>query len=386
MMCCAGPNADATTTMQANYEGPPCFNYFISPITGLSSYAAVTYVQGTGISNNNKTGFAAAISAASTADATILVVGLDMTQESEGNDRTIVALPGSQLQLIQQVCGAAKGPCIVVSINGGGVDLSWARDNATVAGILWAGYPGPLGGRAIAQTIFGDNIPAGRLTSTWYPASFTTQVSMFDMNMRPGTSLWPGTNPGRTYRFYTEAPVFPFGLGTSPALHSLLLIFPDDQWIVCSCCAGLSYSNFTYTPVNGPLEVPIAPTKQYIADNAIFEARYAPLESETVATYWINVTNNGPFDADDAVLGFVEPPGGGENGTPLQFLFGFQRVHVPAGQSVLVWLGLEARHLTQVQTNGARVAWPGKYTIRFGLRETAAQGQGLALFEVQTTD
>ena len=72
------------------------------------------------------------------------------------------------------------------------------------------------------------------------------------------------------------------------------------------------------------------------------------------------------------------PPGAGENGVPLQSLFGFERVHVPAGQTVTVYLYPTLVDLTVVTALGERVAQPGSYTVRFGLRETATMGQGFA--------
>jgi hypothetical protein len=141
-------------------------------------------------------------------------------------------------------------------------------------------------------------------------------------------------------------------------------------------CAGLSYTTFSYSVVDPSPTVSLAATQQYLRDNARHGGVYAPLRSEVVANYAVSVTNTGSVDAEDVVLGFTVPPGAGQNGTPLTELFGFQRVFVPAGQTVQVWLGLEARHLTQVNSNGARVIWPGEYTVNFGVKATAQHGGG----------
>jgi beta-D-xylosidase 4 len=98
------------------------------------------------------------------------------------------------------------------------------------------------------------------------------------------------------------------------------------------------------------------------------------------------VTNTGTVDADDVVLGFLVAPGAGTNGVPLQELFGFERVFVPAGQTVTVWLGVSARHLTQVLQDGSRAAAPGAYTVRFGLRESSTLGMGFAEARFTTRD
>jgi beta-D-xylosidase 4 len=138
----------------------------------------------------------------------------------------------------------------------------------------------------------------------------------------------------------------------------------------------------------------------------------------------VNVTNTGSVDSDDVVLGFLTPPGAGQNGVPIQQLFGFevrgllecavtteepavlwcyavrhirgitvraipvaalcpaphplQRVHIKAGETVTVYLAANGVSFTQVQEDGSRVAWPGEYVVRFGVKETEAFGMGFA--------
>ena len=92
----------------------------------------------------------------------------------------------------------------------------------------------------------------------------------------------------------------------------------------------------------------------------------------------ISVTNTGTVDSDDVVLGFLVPPGAGVDGVPLQELFGFERVHVPAGQTVTVYLGAQGVRFTQAGVDGVRRALGGEYKVRFGVRETAAGGMGFA--------
>ena len=92
----------------------------------------------------------------------------------------------------------------------------------------------------------------------------------------------------------------------------------------------------------------------------------------------MNVTNTGSVDSDDVVLGFLVPPGAGSNGVPLQELFGFERVFVPAGQTVTVYLGAQGVRFTQAGQDGVRRALGGEYRVRFGVRETASEGMGFA--------
>ena len=104
-----------------------------------------------------------------------------------------------------------------------------------------------------------------------------------------------------------------------------------------------------------------------------------------VMQHTITVTNTGTIDADDVVLGFIKPPGGGQNGVPLQSLYDFARVHVPAGESVAVSLNATALDFTVVDEQGHRQVLAGKYSFQWGIPETADLGQGWAEQTVMTT-
>lgn len=105
-----------------------------------------------------------AMKAAKKADATILFMGLDLSVEAESLDRVDLLLPGYQTQLINQVAEVSRGPVILVIMSAGGVDVSFARDSDKIQAILWAGYPGEEGGRAIADVVFGKYNPGKRST------------------------------------------------------------------------------------------------------------------------------------------------------------------------------------------------------------------------------
>ena len=94
------------------------------------------------------------------------------------------------------------------------------------------------------------------------------------------------------------------------------------------------------------------------------------------AAFSVEVTNTGTRDADDVVLGFLTPPGSGQDGVPLKTLFGFDRVHVKAGETVTVWLYPEMSDLTTVDAMGLRVANPGEYTLSVGIPEVAEHSMG----------
>jgi hypothetical protein len=97
---------------------------------------------------------------AAAADATVLVMGADLSIEAESRDRVDILLPGQQQLLITAVANASTGPVILVIMSGGGMDVSFAKTNDKITSILWVGYPGEAGGAAIADIIFGSYNPS----------------------------------------------------------------------------------------------------------------------------------------------------------------------------------------------------------------------------------
>jgi beta-D-xylosidase 4 len=143
---------------------------------------------------------------------------------------------------------------------------------------------------------------------------------------------------------------------------------------------GLSFTTWTYTPLPDPQPpslAALAAAADAHATTGVIGHIPASLKA-TAVSFYVNVTNTGTVDSDDVVLGFLVPPGAGTNGVPLQELFGFERVHVPAGQTVTVYLGAQGVRFTQAGADGVRRALGGEYKVRFGVRETAAHGMGFA--------
>jgi beta-glucosidase len=154
--------------------------------------------------------FDAAVSAARAADAVVFVGGLTAEVEGEemrvsypgfaGGDRTDIALPAIQQKLLEALHATGK-PVVLVLTTGSAVGLRWAKEH--LPGILVAWYPGQQGGNAVADVLFGDVSPAGRLPVTFYES--VEQLPPFaDYSME-----------GRTYRYFRGEPAFPFGYGLS---------------------------------------------------------------------------------------------------------------------------------------------------------------------------
>ena len=149
-----------------------------------------------------------AVTAARDADAAVLVVGLDGEWETEGRDRDDLQLPGRQVELIEAVV-AAQPRTVVVVLAGSPVDLTWAE---RVPALLWGWYPGQEGGRAIADVLFGDREPGGRLPCT-FPRRLEDTPAAGDT--APGVLRYDeGVVTGhRWYDVQGVEPAFPFGFG-----------------------------------------------------------------------------------------------------------------------------------------------------------------------------
>lgn len=218
-----------------------------------------------------------------------------------GGDRTDVALPAPQQALLRELAATHK-PVVVVLFNGSAV----AVDTSLASAILDAWYPGEEGGTAIAETIAGENNPAGRLPVTVYKS--VSQLPPFnDYSMR-----------GRTYRYFKGQPLFGFGF-------------------------GLSYSHFVYSGLKLSAEKLDAGS---------------PLEVDADVH---NTSTRDGGEVAELYLTFPKSPV-----SPIRTLRGFTRIHVKAGATEHVHFTLSPRDLSDANEAGDRVISPGAYTITVG--------------------
>ncbi|KAF0756936.1 hypothetical protein AaE_004435 [Aphanomyces astaci] len=313
-----GPHVHATTAQLGSYAGVPPF--VVSPVAGVTSHVPPSFVDVHAACTVRGQNMAEeAIAIAANAAQVVLFVGLDQSVEYEGVDRATLEWPGRQRELIARVAAAAARPVVLVILAGGPVDLEEFEADAKVGAIVYAGYLGQSGGTAIAQVLFGDVNPSGRLAHTFYRASFTSEVSIADMNMRPHAH-----SLGRTFRFYTGAPVYGFG-------H------------------GLSYTIFRYSI--------LAQESEYGED---VRGRGVRLSA--------TVENAGELVGDVVLLCFAVPPGAGTKGRPLQTLAGFERVNDLRPGDAHVWtLDLDFDvAFTLVGDDGTKEIVPGTWTFHVG--------------------
>ncbi|MFP5277926.1 MAG: glycoside hydrolase family 3 C-terminal domain-containing protein [Acidobacteriota bacterium] len=255
----------------------------------------------------------AAVAAAKQADVVIAVVGLTSQLEGEempvdlpgflGGDKTDLKMPEPEEALVQSVAATGK-PLVVVLLNGSALAVNWLDRHANA--ILEAWYPGEEGGSAVADTLSGRNNPAGRLPETFY-ASVHQLPNFESFSMQ-----------GRTYRYFTGKPLYPFGY-------------------------GLSYTTFRYSALA------IAHPTVNAGD---------PVDAS------VTVTNTGKVAGDEVAQLYLKfPP---VAGAPNIALRGFQRIHLLPGQSQRVRFELKERDLGMVTALGQPIIAAGEYTMSIG--------------------
>jgi beta-glucosidase len=254
-----------------------------------------------------------AVDTARKTDVVIAVVGLNSQLEGEesdssdpgffGGDRLDLDLPRPQQDLLEALSATGK-PLIVVLTNGSALAVSWAQQHASA--IVEAWYPGEEGGTAVADVLSGDFNPAGRLPVTFYKS--VAQLPPFGSY----------SMDGRTYRYFTEQPLYPFGY-------------------------GLSFSSFSYT------------------DAKVSQSQVAADGSVTVS---VRVANTGPAAGDEVVQLYLTHPN--VEGAPIRSLAGFQRIHLAASASQTVNFTLRSRDLSLVDENGVRRILPGAVDLWLG--------------------
>ncbi|KAL1547021.1 putative beta-D-xylosidase 7 [Salvia divinorum] len=334
-----GPNANVSKTLLGNYVGPPCTT--ITPLEGLMSYVEdVKFEQGSDTLNDTKR----AVELARSSDHVVLVVGLNQYHEAEYIDREDLVLPWKQQNLILSVAKAAKKPVVLVLLCGGPIDVSFAKEKAKIGSILWAGYPGQAGGRALAEIIFGDYNPGGRLTMTWYPHEFIT-TPMIDMRMRADPS---SGFPGRTYRFYRGKKVFEFGYGLSYTTYSYKIVFVSQSKFHLKASSNTSDLGYVSVPELGP--------------RWCKKARFMVI---------VSVKNKGKMAGKHPVLLFFRRTQYGDGvGSPMKQLVGFHPVRTDAKGKVRVkFLVSPCEHFSSANEDGEMVIESGDANLVVGDEE-----------------
>ncbi|KAJ4844262.1 hypothetical protein Tsubulata_041356, partial [Turnera subulata] len=340
-----GPNANSASTLLGNYAGNPCKS--VTPLHAFRSYIKNTiYFQGCDTAQCSSASVDEAVEIAKKVDHVIVIMGLDQTQEKEGLDRVNLGLPGRQQELVTKVAKASKNPIILVLISGGPVDISFAKNDKNIGGILWAGYPGEGGGIAVADIIFGEHNPGGRLPMTWYPQDFI-RVAMTDMRMRADPS---SGYPGRTYRFYRGASVFEFGYGLSYCKYWYQLKAVRRNKLYLNQSSSSIMHNSAADKVRYAL---VAELGARICEESKFQVR-------------VGVENKGEMAGKHPVLLFASLGRHGKD-KPRKQLIGFQSVILSAGEKAEIEFEVSpCEHLTRANEDGLMVMVEGKHFLMVG--------------------
>ena len=319
-----GPNSDQTFVLLGNYNGVPSDP--VTPLRGikekLAGSAEVLYAQGSdwvaGMPGQKAPEElkAEALEVAKKANTIIMCMGITPRLEGEemrvnlegfkGGDRTSLDLPAIQEDLIKAVYALGK-PVILVLLNGSALSINWEKEN--IPAILESWYGGQAAGQAIADILFGDYNPAGRLPVTFYK-SVNDLPSFEDYNMK-----------NRTYRYFTGEPLFPFGF-------------------------GLSYTTFSYSKLQ--------------ANDKINKG-----DSLKVS---VMVKNTGKIAGDEVVELYLA---NNDATVPVAIhsLKAFKRIYLLPGESKTILLSLPPDAFSVIDNSNKRVILPGKFTVYVGGRQ-----------------
>jgi beta-glucosidase len=256
------------------------------------------------------------------ADVVVMALGLSPSLEGEemdvktegfsGGDRTSLDLPKAQEDLLKAVQVTGK-PVVLVLLSGSNLAVNWANDN--VPAIVQAWYPGEEGGAALADVLFGDYNPAGRLPVTFYKS--VAQLPPFnDYNME-----------GKTYRYFKGEPLYPFGY-------------------------GLSYTRFKYDKLK------------------LGSKRVKPTENVQVS---VEVQNVGERAGDEVVQLYLTDVAASAP-VPIRSLRGVQRISLKPGERRRVSFTLAPRDLSLIDNRGKRVVEPGEFSISVGGKQPGFKG------------
>ena len=264
-----------------------------------------------------------AVGKARQADAVIMVLGISPQVEGEemevklegfqGGDRTDLSLPKPQEELLKAIHALGK-PVVLVLLNGSPLSVNWADEN--VPAIIDAWYPGEEGGAAIADVLFGDYNPGGRLPVTFYKS--VAQLPPFeDYSMQ-----------GRTYRYFKGEPLYPFGF-------------------------GLSYSRFRYDNLKMSTDKVKAGEGVQVSADVLNAGDRAG--DEVIQLYITDVSASVPV--------------------PIRSLAGFKRVSLRAGEKRTISFTIDPRQMSVIDDSGRRMIEPGDFQTSVGGKQPGFTGR-----------
>ncbi len=266
-----------------------------------------------------------AVAAAKQSDVVIAVMGEDEKRCGESKSRTSLGLPGRQFQLLQALKATGK-PIVLVLINGQPLTINW--ENRFIPSILEAWFPNAMGGKAIAETLFGDYNPGGKL-----PVTFPKSLGQIELNFpfKPGSHAGqPGDGPNGYGNTAVVGALYPFGY-------------------------GLSYTSFKYS------NLVITPTTQ---------------ENQGDISIAIDITNTGKIKGEEVVQLYVKDLVSSVTTYEMQ-LRGFERITLNANETKTVHFTLHPSDLELLDKNMHWVVEPGQFQVLIGSSSEDIRERGI---------
>ena len=335
-----GPNADNMYNQLGDYTAPQDLDRIVTMLEGIceKGRTEVTYAKGCAVRDENDANIDEAVKVAKAADVVVLVVGGSSARDfktsyeetgaaivnesisdmdcGEGYDRSTLKLLGKQEELMQRIYATGK-PIVTVYIQGRPLDMNLAAEKSNALLTLW--YPGMEGGSALADILWGDYNPAGRL-----PISIPRSVGQI-----PIYYSQPQTGD---YVEETAKPLFPFGY-------------------------GLSYTQFEYSDLKVEVMPDMSSQQRLVGERGSM--------ADTIVRVSYQVKNIGPCDGDEVVQLYVRDEVA--NVAPAsKLLRGFQRVHINKGETAEVVFYLTSRDLAVYSVEKGWHLEAGEFTIMLG--------------------
>ena len=313
-----GPLADNQIDLMGTWAGKGKKEDVVTVLEGIKSAVSanceINYVKGCEVNDNSTSGFAAALDAARKSDVVIMAVGESRELNGEAHSRTSLDLPGVQRQLIQEISNTGK-PIIVLLFTGRPLSINWVYKNIPSILLVW--HPGTEGGNGIADVLFGDYNPSGKLTVT-----FPRNVGQVPIYYNAKNTGRPADKDDRHTSKYIDVhwtPLIPFGY-------------------------GLSYTTFKYSNLK------ISPDK---------------VSPEQPISVSVDVKNTGNRAGEEVVQLYIRDLVGSVT-RPVKELKGFEKISLAAGQRKKVTFTLTPDHLGFYNRDMKFVVEPGAFKVWVG--------------------
>lgn len=329
-----GPNADSRRCLMGNYHGTA--SRYTTVLEGIQDYVGddtrILYSLGSHLFLDKeeflaKTDdrIAEALIVAKRSDVVVLCLGLDETLEGEegdtGNayasgDKKDLMLPAGQQRLLDAVLSTGK-PVIVCMMAGSAIDMSTIQEKADALLMCW--YPGAQGGKTVADIIFGDVSPSGKMPLSFYKNE--------DLEAMPDFTDY--AMKGRTYRYFKGQPLYPFGYGLTYGKNVVKSIVCDKTYADVAAKAAADYE---------------------AAEDA--RAKYEVI-SRADATVKVTITNDSAVDTQDVIQVYVHVDSANE--VDVAKLAAYKRITIKAGETKEVEIPVSNKAWCVIDADGNRV-------------------------------